>query len=255
MAAVERYGTPSPVQRAGNDSVYGSGALGDVTLSAGTTVLSQDMYYNNLTVPSGCFLNTNGFRVFVKNTLTLNGWIGVGALSGGGIIEPSSPVSTGTVAGTTVSNAITYRLGGKSGGATADGTSLLPTGILYSLDVATKGLFIDPNDNQPKSLIGGAAGTTGSQGTTFPALTNNNSWTGKAAPTTWPSKSGNAGSAGNAGNPGQPGQPGNPGGLGGHPPHAHTVGVPGGRGNAGNAGTAGNAGNPIQGTHRGDSSL
>jgi hypothetical protein len=55
----------------GNDSVYGTGFDGTVSIASNTS-LSRDMYYMNLTVDSGVHLNTNGFRVFVKNILRNN---------------------------------------------------------------------------------------------------------------------------------------------------------------------------------------
>ena len=51
---------------------YGDGSDGNVTISANTS-LSADMYYNNLTVDSAAVLNPAGFRIFVKDTLTLSG--------------------------------------------------------------------------------------------------------------------------------------------------------------------------------------
>jgi hypothetical protein len=51
-------------------SVFGDGADGDATLS-GSQVLSRDMYYDNLTVEPGATLNPNGYRIFVRSTLTL----------------------------------------------------------------------------------------------------------------------------------------------------------------------------------------
>lgn len=199
MPAIDKYGSPTRQQRAGNDSVYGSGVLGDITLSAGTTTLTSDMHYRNLTIPSGSFLHTNGFRVFVQNTLTLNGLIGVGTSANGITYTEPAVTSTGSVTGTSTSNAIVYRIGGKSGGATADGTTALPRSMLYSLDYATNGLFIDPADKTTKQLSGGAAGTQGSQGTTYPALTNADTWPGKTAPTDWPNRLGNPGNAGHGG--------------------------------------------------------
>ena len=49
---------------------FGDGSDGDVTISADTS-LSRDMYYNNLTVSTGYTLNPNGYRIFVKGTLTI----------------------------------------------------------------------------------------------------------------------------------------------------------------------------------------
>lgn len=52
---------------------FGDGNDGDVTISAGTTTLARDMYYNNLTIETGGVLNPTGYRIFVKGTLTFQG--------------------------------------------------------------------------------------------------------------------------------------------------------------------------------------
>lgn len=53
---------------------FGDGSDGNVTISSNTT-LTRDMYYNNLTVNTTIVLNTGGFRIFVKDTLTNAGTI------------------------------------------------------------------------------------------------------------------------------------------------------------------------------------
>jgi hypothetical protein len=55
-------------------SVYGTGVDGDVTI-AGTVALTRDMFYDNLTVSAGATLNPNGFRIFVRDTLTVDGTV------------------------------------------------------------------------------------------------------------------------------------------------------------------------------------
>jgi hypothetical protein len=46
---------------------FGDGSDGDVTLPIGkTTSLLADTYYDNLNVPAGATLNTNGFRIYCK---------------------------------------------------------------------------------------------------------------------------------------------------------------------------------------------
>lgn len=54
-----------------NSNIFGSGEDGNVTISSNTS-LTQDMYYNNLTVNGGFTLTTAGYRIFVKGTLTIN---------------------------------------------------------------------------------------------------------------------------------------------------------------------------------------
>lgn len=86
------------------DSIYGSGKDGTVTISANTD-LTRDMYYSNLTIAPGVHLNTNGYRVFVRNILTFsplladqtttsiglkNGFSGVGSLLGGSEVSVSN---------------------------------------------------------------------------------------------------------------------------------------------------------------------
>lgn len=57
---------------AGSDK-FGDGSDGDVTLSTGgTTTLTRDMYYNNLTISHASrVVESAGFRIFVAGTLTM----------------------------------------------------------------------------------------------------------------------------------------------------------------------------------------
>jgi len=54
--------------------IFGDGSDGDVVLTASTT-LTNDMFYNDLTINGGVVLNSGGYRIFVKGTLTNNGTI------------------------------------------------------------------------------------------------------------------------------------------------------------------------------------
>lgn len=49
---------------------FGDWSDWDVTLTTGTTTLTRDMYYNNLTINSPAILNPNGYRIFVKWTIS-----------------------------------------------------------------------------------------------------------------------------------------------------------------------------------------
>lgn len=68
-------------------SIYGDGSDGDVTI-VGTVTLARDMYYENLTVPNGTILDTNGFRIYVRDHCDNR--------IGGLIISDGLPGATGT---------------------------------------------------------------------------------------------------------------------------------------------------------------
>lgn len=105
-------------------TVFGDGSDGNVTIS-GDTSLSRDMYYNNLTVDATKTLSPNGFRIFVKGTLTVNGTIqrngtagsaggnGSGA-NGGSAGAPGTALgTTGTLCGSVIGG--TSSAGGNGG--------------------------------------------------------------------------------------------------------------------------------------------
>lgn len=64
------------------DGAFGDGSDGSVTISANTT-LTEDKHYVNLTINAGVRLNTNGYRLLVKGTLTNNGIISNNGGDGG----------------------------------------------------------------------------------------------------------------------------------------------------------------------------
>jgi hypothetical protein len=114
--------------------IYGDGVDGDVTIS-GNTTLTRDMSYNNLTINSGVVLNPSGYRVFVRNTLTNNGFIRVngahavdgraGAPSGnmGGGGDGGTGANQGAGAGAQQGESLTNALGGV-GGTGGNGTGV-----------------------------------------------------------------------------------------------------------------------------------
>lgn len=146
----------------GGLAIFGDGSDGDVTIAANTT-LTRDMFYNNLTVNATFTLNTAGYRVFVKGTLTNNGTIrrtpnagaaGVGgaalaAGSLGGSFAGANKVQTGAGAGgggggpvfiaakTIVNAGVIAAIGGAGenapGGATVSGVGGIGTNATTSL--------------------------------------------------------------------------------------------------------------------------
>lgn len=83
-------GTPSSTNKyVTNDDTTGTGAIvrwgvwataffwnwqdGNVTIASGTTTLTRDMFYNNLTLQTGSILESAWFMIFVAGTLTQEG--------------------------------------------------------------------------------------------------------------------------------------------------------------------------------------
>lgn len=64
------------------ENVFGDGSDGDVTIASGTTTLTSDMFYNNLTIDSGATIDTAGNRIFVLNTFDNSGTVGITAPAG-----------------------------------------------------------------------------------------------------------------------------------------------------------------------------
>lgn len=98
--------------------IFGDGSDGDVTIS-GTTTLSRDMFYDDLTVDVGGRLFGGGIRIHVAGTLTLNGTIhadgndGANALNGTNATAACSSAQAGTGTGNN------YFTGSNPGGAGA----------------------------------------------------------------------------------------------------------------------------------------
>jgi hypothetical protein len=94
--------------------IYGGGSDGAVTIS-GTTTLTRDMYYSNLTMANTGVLNTNGFRVFV------NGLLDITAAQTGAIITNGGAGNAGLTAGTGGTAGAVPGIGTLGGGATIGG--------------------------------------------------------------------------------------------------------------------------------------
>lgn len=148
-------GTATAIAAPSDLGIFGDGHDGAHTVSANPENLSSDMYYTDLTVPSGKSINTQGYRIFVSGTLTNAGTIsrrpnaGAGGGSGGagGSSIPnantlgapaggSSPVATGNGGNGSNSANVTAALGGAGGaggnatGGTTGGTG---GGVGYTL--------------------------------------------------------------------------------------------------------------------------
>ena len=94
---------------------FGNGIDGDVSLSAGVTIMSRDMYYNNLTISGSARLVTNGFKIFVKNNLDLTNAPTAAIVGNNALDAASATTQTGAAGGTAVTT-------GTIAGAVAGGT-------------------------------------------------------------------------------------------------------------------------------------
>jgi len=129
---------------------FGCGYDGNVTIAAGTTTLSREMQYNNLTIAAGGILKPNGNRIFVLGTLTI---------AATGTINDDGNLGSGLTAGASL-GAIGY-LRGAGGGA---GSGRNTTGAGSASGAAG---FLAPN-NAGATPSGGQGGTAGGANTGGP---------------------------------------------------------------------------------------
>lgn len=162
--SLERFNSPDKTQRTGGDSIYGSGSDGNVVIIS-NTVLSRDLYCENLTLgnissnSSPITVDTNGFRIFVKNNLTL---------FDGVTVSCAASASDGTVARGRLSGFgdVEYSLGGNSDGVYS-ATSLSDSQKSDFISLIS-GVIAD-TDGAFHPIQGGASGLDGPNGTLTPA--------------------------------------------------------------------------------------
>ena len=123
--SIERMNVPNSMAQFldSADPVYGTGADGDVILDGSSTVLSmtpsasvytmtRDLFFNNLTINASVRLMPNGYRIFVKNTLTFagnNATIGftTGFSTAGSIQQGGTSAVSHSLGGSATENAAT----------------------------------------------------------------------------------------------------------------------------------------------------
>lgn len=161
MGGIVRLNAPDPLAEYVDsaDEIYGTGVDGSVHITSDTH-LSSDMFYYNLTIDPATMLHTHGYRVFVKNLLTMgeNSVIGLP----GGWSTSGSIAAGGADTGESVTNSL--------GGSSSDGYSATaPTaangGSVYYryASQAITGYQVTASSNGPVYLRGGA-GSVGGMG-------------------------------------------------------------------------------------------
>lgn len=103
--SLPNFGSAGPIQTTPYRSL-GDGSDGNVNISSGTTILSRDMFYNNLTINGTGQIFVNNFKIFVKGILDLSkaptGAINSNSTNGGdasGSVggTPTSVIASGTL--------------------------------------------------------------------------------------------------------------------------------------------------------------
>ena len=165
MAGIARYPATNDMASFidAPDPIYGSGHDGDAVLDGTSTVLgmaptssvytmTRDMFFDDLTINANVRLMPAGYRIFVKNVLTMNTNSIIGFVTGFS--------TTGSIAqGGAASTAVTHSLGGSATGFTATA----PTAALGGSDwfniphQAVLGYSVTASGG-PTFLRGGAGG-------------------------------------------------------------------------------------------------
>jgi len=121
---------------------FGDGRDGDVTITTSVS-LSSDMFYNNLTVTSPGVLNPNGYKIYVKWTLSGNGTIQFNGNNGGnGNTASSTPWTAWTIINAGTLNAWVAGVAGWSGtgnGTAGEGTNGVASNPSYVNITSTAG--------------------------------------------------------------------------------------------------------------------
>lgn len=125
---------------------FGDGSDGNVTISAGTTTLTRDMYYNNLTLTGGTLV-TAGWKVFVAGTLDIT------AAPAGAIRPLTSAIDGG--AGSGGGSAGFEILAGSVGNSGANGNSG---------KAGTTGAGASQSTVSTSAMVGGFSGSSGNGG-------------------------------------------------------------------------------------------
>ena len=150
------------------DPIYGTGVDGSVTLDGSTTILgmapssskytmTSDLYFHNLTLNTDIHLQTNGYRLFVKNQLNMANGSRIGFTTG--FATAGSIAQGGAVLG-----AVTNSLGGAGLNVATAVTATAPTAALggakyYTIPhQAIRGWAATASTTTPTFVRGGAGG-------------------------------------------------------------------------------------------------
>ena len=134
-------------------SLFGDGSDGDVTISSNTT-LTSDKFYNNLTINSTFTLNTGGYRIFVKGTLTNNGTIANNGSNGAAVTGGAG--GAGVTVGAGKDGGTGYSPGSNGGGGGGGGGGVV---WIAAKIIATEGTITATGGNGGDAVAPGGAGS------------------------------------------------------------------------------------------------
>jgi hypothetical protein len=139
-------------------ALVGDCSDGNATISSGTTTLTRDMYYNNLTLNGTGVISVQNQRIFVCGTLDITAAAAGAFFANGG--AGGTGGATGTAGSAGANTAVGTNLTGRAGGAGgAGGTAAGTEGA-----AATSGNAISCVTGTNGSGASGAAGGTGASG-------------------------------------------------------------------------------------------
>lgn len=135
---------------------FGDGSDGNVTISSGTTTITRDMYYNNLTISGSGQLNTNDFKVFVKGNLDLTA-ASTGAINNNGVAGANGTNGASGGAGGAGTTGVAGTLASSSAGNGGNGSA-------NNGSAGTAAAAITGNGGGQNGSAAGGAGGTGTAG-------------------------------------------------------------------------------------------
>ena len=142
-----------------NTNAFGTGNNGSVVISTGTTTLTSDKNYTNLTIDAGAAIDTNGYKIYVSNTFINNGIIFNNGGNGGNGISTTTigyggtGTNTGTLPGSPA---------GTTGGYGTSGNAIGANGVNVNPSIGVNGSRGSAGAYDPDTQSRIDSGTSGS---------------------------------------------------------------------------------------------
>lgn len=148
-----------------NPILFGTGADGALAISSGTTTLTHDAHYTNLTISGAAKINAAGYKLFVSGTLDISA-AGAQAIYNAGTAGNNASGATGGAGATSSQNGSVTSLWISATTSPAGGTGSTATGTVGGSPTAGASIS---GGASPNGATGGAGGSPGSAGGTATA--------------------------------------------------------------------------------------